>query len=174
MKEYPHQLSGGINQRIMIAMALACEPKILIADEPTTALDVTIQAQIMKFLNEIKQRTNMSIILITHDLGLVSQLVEKVIVMYAGKIIECAEIKDIFKVPHHPYTKGLLNSIPRMKRKHSRGKLTEIPGTVPNLIDPIKGCAFHPRCAVKLDKCIDLEPELKDVGKCHASRCWLD
>ena len=172
MREYPHQLSGGMNQRVMIAIALACNPKVLIADEPTTALDVTIQAQIMNLFQDIRKKSNMSIVMITHDLGLVAQLVERVIVMYAGKVVEEGSIKKIFNKPHHPYTIGLLKAIPRVKK--SREKLEEIPGVVPNLIDPIKGCIFYPRCQSRLNKCLDEEPSLKEVGPSHTSRCWLN
>jgi oligopeptide/dipeptide ABC transporter ATP-binding protein len=172
MREYPHQLSGGMNQRVMIAIALACNPKVLIADEPTTALDVTIQAQIMNLFQDIRKKSNMSIVMITHDLGMVAQLVERVIVMYAGKVVEEGSIKKIFNKPHHPYTIGLLKAIPRVKK--SREKLEEIPGVVPNLIDPIKGCIFYPRCQSRLNKCLDEEPSLKEVGPSHTSRCWLN
>ncbi len=172
MREYPHQLSGGMNQRVMIAIALACNPTVLIADEPTTALDVTIQAQIMNLFQDIRKKSNMSIVMITHDLGLVAQLVERVIVMYAGKVVEEGSIKKIFNKPHHPYTIGLLKAIPRVKK--SREKLEEIPGVVPNLIDPIKGCIFYPRCQSRLNKCLDEEPSLKEVGPSHTSRCWLN
>ncbi len=172
MREYPHQLSGGMNQRVMIAIALACNPKVLIADEPTTALDVTIQAQIMNLFQDIREKSNMSIVMITHDLGLVAELVDRVIVMYAGKIVEEGSIKKIFKNPHHPYTIGLLKAIPKVKK--SREKLEEIPGVVPNLIDPVKGCIFYPRCQSRLNKCPENEPSLIEVGSSHTSRCWLN
>ena len=176
LKEYPHQLSGGMNQRVMIAMALACDPKILIADEPTTALDVTIQAQILNLLKTIKQQSNMAIILITHDLGVICQLVENVIVMYAGKIVESGSIEDIFQRPFHPYTKGLLKSIPQMdvRKNKNRARLLEIKGVVPNLIDPIEGCVFYPRCESRLNHCEFEEPSIKKVGPNHQSACWLD
>lgn len=176
IKEYPHQLSGGMNQRVMIAIAIACNPNILIADEPTTALDVTIQAQIMELFKELKQKKNMAIIIISHDLGLVSQLVDNVIVMYAGKIVEKGILKSIFKKPHHPYTRGLINAIPGMTEKtgKSKTKLTEIPGIVPNLIDKVEGCIFYERCAFKMQKCKSGQPELKKVGELHYSNCWLD
>ena len=171
MREYPHQLSGGMNQRVMIAIALSCNPKVLIADEPTTALDVTIQAQIMSLFKDIRKKSNMSIVMITHDLGLVAQLVERVIVMYAGKIVEEGSIKTIFKNPHHPYTVGLLKAIPKVKKNKER--LEEIPGVVPNLIDPIKGCVFYPRCKSRMEICLEKEPPLKEIGSAHKSRCWL-
>lgn len=176
MKEYPHQLSGGMNQRVMIAIALACNPKILIADEPTTALDVTIQAQIMNLFRKIKKQFNMSIILITHDFGLVSQLVEKVVVMYAGKVVEKGSISEIFKNPHHPYTRGLIKSIPKLKKKSNKDndKLTEIPGVVPNLIDPVDGCIFYPRCQSRLPKCKNQDPPLQIIDGYHTSKCWLN
>ncbi|GAB4374558.1 MAG: ABC transporter ATP-binding protein [Calditrichia bacterium] len=176
MKEYPHQLSGGMNQLVMIAMALACGPRVLIADEPTTALDVTIQAQILNLFRSIKERLKMSIILITHDLGLVSQLVDRVIVMYAGKIVEQGLLNEIFQNPHHPYTKGLFSAIPRLKKKNvgKKEKLPEIPGVVPNLIDPTYECIFFPRCKYRMDKCKTTEPPLKVLGDRHTSKCWLE
>lgn len=172
MNEYPHQLSGGMNQRVMIAIALACNPKLLIADEPTTALDVTIQAQIMNLFQDIIKKSNMSIVMITHDLGLVAQLVERVIVMYAGKIVEEGPIKKIFDFPHHPYTIGLLKAIPSVKKRGK--KLEEIQGVVPNLIDPVNGCIFYPRCQSRFKKCLDTEPPLINIGSDHTSRCWLN
>jgi oligopeptide/dipeptide ABC transporter ATP-binding protein len=176
LKEYPHELSGGMNQRVMIAIALACNPRILIADEPTTALDVTIQAQIMDLFKSIRKQSNMAIILITHDLGLVSQLVEKVIVMYAGQIVESGYIQGIFRSPHHPYTKGLLRAIPRLTGQSgtTRRKLEEIPGVVPNLIDTLQGCAFYERCQSRMALCKVEKPVLNQVGDYHLSRCWLN
>ncbi|MGQ9646605.1 MAG: ABC transporter ATP-binding protein [Thermodesulfobacteriota bacterium] len=172
---YPHELSGGMRQRVMIAMALACNPEILIADEPTTALDVTIQAQILDLMNKLKEELGMAIILITHNLGVIAETVRRVIVMYAGKIVEEAETKTLFGSPQHPYTMGLLKSIPILGDKIRRGKvrLNEIPGVVPSLYDLPQGCKFSTRCPSVMDICKEKEPGLKEIETGHFSSCWL-
>ncbi len=167
---YPHQLSGGMRQRVMIAMALACSPKILIADEPTTALDVTIQAQILRLMCDLKAKTDTSIILITHDLGVVAQIAENVMVMYAGKAVEYSDVKSLFKNPLHPYTRGLLNSIPKINSEQE--KLYNIEGNVPSPRNYPKGCRFSPRCDEAESVCFDKEPELINVGDSRRVRCW--
>jgi oligopeptide/dipeptide ABC transporter ATP-binding protein len=169
---YPHQLSGGMRQRVMIAMALSCKPKLLIADEPTTALDVTIQAQIMYLLNELKRETGSSIILITHDMGIIAEMTQKVIVMYAGRIVESAEVKKLFACHYHPYTDGLLRSIPRLDSR-KKEKLSVIPGTVPSMLSLPQGCKFSNRCTKSFDKCRESEPDLYQVDENHHVRCWL-
>ncbi|HUH11815.1 MAG TPA: ABC transporter ATP-binding protein [Longimicrobiales bacterium] len=170
--EYPHQLSGGMRQRIMIAMALACEPDLLIADEPTTALDVTIQAQILELLAELRERMGMAVVLITHDLGVVAEVCDRVVVMYAGEVVETGTVEEIFRTPRHPYTEGLLAAVPRLG---SRGeKLAVIPGTVPNATDWPIGCRFHDRCPYGWDLCVRRHPELFDAGPGRGSRCWLE
>jgi len=170
-KNFPHQLSGGMRQRVMISMALACEPKILIADEPTTALDVTIQAQILDLMNQLYNIHDTSIILITHDLGVVSEVCDKVIVMYTGHVVEQAYTEELFDHPYHPYTKGLIKSIPTItKEKH---RLEEIKGMVPNPTEKIIGCSFYPRCDKAMDICKEQEPGLYEVEKNHFVRCWL-
>ena len=177
VKAYPHQFSGGMRQRIMIAMAIALDPQVLIADEPTTALDVTVQAQIMDLLQELQAEHNMGLILITHDLGVVADVADRIAVMYAGRIVERAEVGDIYARPGHPYTKGLLDSIPRLDQK---GKaLSAIGGLPPNLTRIPPGCAFHPRCYLAQDICRIERPELLDVGPnrqsaCHFSQEVLD
>ncbi len=172
---YPHELSGGMAQRIMIAMALAAGPELLIADEPTTALDVTIQAQILDLMREIRTDLGTAIILITHDLGIVAELADRVAVMYAGEIVEEADTETLFADPQHPYTQGLIGSIPVAGSR--RDRLDVIPGRVPNLIDLPGGCRFAPRCRARieaeLDICTELRPELTDVGSDHTARCWL-
>jgi oligopeptide/dipeptide ABC transporter ATP-binding protein len=175
VERYPHELSGGMRQRVMIAMALACNPEILIADEPTTALDVTIQAQILDLMNKLKEELGMAIILITHNLGVVAETAKRVIVMYAGKIVEEAETKTLFGNPQHPYTMGLLKSIPVLGDKIRRGKvrLNEIPGVVPSLYDLPSGCKFSTRCPFVMDICKEKEPELKEIERSHFSSCWL-
>jgi len=175
VERYPHELSGGMRQRVMIAMALACNPEILIADEPTTALDVTIQAQILDLMNKLKQELGMAIILITHNLGVVAETAKRVIVMYAGKIVEEAQTKTLFGNPQHPYTMGLLKSIPVLGDKIRRGKvrLNEIPGVVPSLYELPSGCKFSTRCPFVMDICREKEPELKEIEKSHFSSCWL-
>jgi len=169
--DYPHQFSGGMRQRVMIAMALACNPELLIADEPTTALDVTIQAQILNLMLELKERTGAAVVLITHDLGVVAETCQRVIVMYAGKKIEEAPVLDLFDRPAHPYTRGLMTSIPRFKGAERQQRLTEIPGIVPSLREPIQGCAFAPRCSFATDRCRVEEPALRSVGQGHITAC---
>ena len=169
--EYPHQLSGGMRQRIMIAMALACDPEILIADEPTTALDVTIQAQILNLMRELRDRTRAAIILITHDLGVVAEMAQRVVVMYAGRKVEEANVFDLFEKPMHPYTLGLLNSMPRLDDAASK-RLVEIPGMVPSMRTEIVGCAFAPRCSSATERCTQESPVLQDHGNKHWVACW--
>ncbi|HEX6938159.1 MAG TPA: ABC transporter ATP-binding protein [Longimicrobiales bacterium] len=169
---YPHQLSGGMRQRVMIAMAISCEPELLIADEPTTALDVTIQAQILELLAELRERLGMAMILITHDLGVVAEACDRVIVMYAGQVMEQASVEALFRDPRHPYTEGLLKAIPRLGRPVER--LAVIPGTVPNPTAWPVACRFHPRCPYGWDLCVEAAPDLFDAGSGHASRCWLE
>ena len=171
MKEYPFQLSGGQRQRVMIAMALVCKPKILIADEPTTALDVTIQAQILDLMENLKQKTGTSILFITHDLGVVAEVCDDVVVMYSGRVVEKGDVKSIFANPSHPYTKGLLASIPKLGA--CAEELESIPGNVPNPKYMPQGCKFAPRCSCAFDKCREEEPGFYDVGGGHMSRCWL-
>ena len=167
---YPHQLSGGMRQRVMIAMALACNPKILIADEPTTALDVTIQAQILRLLVDLKKKTNTAIILITHDLGIVAQIAQNVMVMYAGEAVEYADVKSIYREPMHPYTIGLLKSIPKLHEEVE--ELYNIPGAIPGPNEYPAGCRFAPRCEYACQKCFDEKPELRDMGGGRKLRCW--
>lgn len=171
VNNFPHQLSGGMRQRVMIAMALACKPKLLIADEPTTALDVTIQAQIMKLIRDLKEEMNMALILITHDMGVVAEMAERVIVMYAGNAVEVADVKTLFKSPLHPYTQGLLESIPRLEDE-GKEDLKVIDGSVPGLHDMPKGCRFSPRCAYCTGHCTKELPPLVDVGGGHKVRCF--
>jgi peptide/nickel transport system ATP-binding protein/oligopeptide transport system ATP-binding protein len=166
---YPHQLSGGMRQRAMIAMALSCQPKLLIADEPTTALDVTIQAQILHLLKEIQKGMGMAVMLITHDLGVVSEIADRVAVMYAGRMVEVAPIEVLFGQVRHPYTKGLLDSIPQLQEKRKR--LNAIPGQVPNPMDLPVGCKFHPRCYLMIEECKKEEPPLFQINGNHYSRC---
>ncbi len=166
---YPHQLSGGMRQRAMIAMALSCQPKLLIADEPTTALDVTIQAQILHLLKEIQKGMGMAVMLITHDLGVVSEIADRVAVMYAGRMVEVLPIELLFGQMRHPYTRGLLNSIPQLQEK--RRRLNAIPGQVPNPMDLPVGCKFHPRCHLMIEECKREEPPLFQVNGNHYSRC---
>jgi peptide/nickel transport system ATP-binding protein len=175
VKEYPHQLSGGMRQRIMIAMALSCNPKLLIADEPTTALDVTIQAQILELLNELKARFNMAIMLITHDMGVIAETAQRVVVMYAAQVVEEAPVKDLFKEPLHPYTQGLLHSIPRIDLAATqKQKLEAIPGTVPQLRGDIKpSCRFAPRCQFAKPTHFENTPPLKEVRPGHKVACFL-
>lgn len=171
-KQYPHEFSGGMRQRAMIAMALSCNPKLLIADEPTTALDVTIQAQIMDLMADIKKELGTAIILITHDLGVVASLADRVAVMYAGKIVESGHSKDIFYAPKHPYTRALLKSLPQVDTDRSE-KLVSIPGTPPDLINPPKGCGFASRCESCMKICREKQPPLYDLGDQHTASCWL-
>lgn len=170
--QYPHEFSGGMRQRVMIAMALSCSPKLLIADEPTTALDVTIQAQIMDLLQEIKEKTNTAIILITHDLGVVASMADRVAVMYAGKIVETGSAKDIFYQPAHPYTKALLKSLPTADMDRSE-RLVSIAGTPPDLLNPPKGCGFASRCDSCMKICQQQLPDSFEVGEKHQASCWL-
>ena len=169
--EYPHQLSGGMRQRVMIAMALCCEPDVLIADEPTTALDVTIQAQILHLMADLKERLDTAIMLITHDLGVVAQVCDRVLVMYAGRVIEEGSILDIFHRPQHPYTRALLDSIPKSGRRQHGQPLPTIPGIVPGLFELPPGCRFQDRCDLREQRCVDVEPELEAHGarrvRCH-------
>jgi oligopeptide transport system ATP-binding protein len=173
LKSYPHQFSGGMRQRVMIAMALACSPNVLIADEPTTALDVTIQAQIMELVHEIRQRMSMSIIWITHDLGVVAGMADRVIVMYAGYIMEQASVIDLYEQPHHPYTLALLAALPRvdLRREH---RLLSIPGAPPNLLVEPVGCPFTARCQLAFEHCRIERPPLFTTGEGHQAACWLD
>jgi peptide/nickel transport system ATP-binding protein len=175
VKEYPHQLSGGMRQRIMIAMALSCNPKLLIADEPTTALDVTIQAQILELLNELKAKLKMAVMLITHDMGVIAETAQRVVVMYAAKVAEEAPVAELFKEPLHPYTQGLLRSIPRIDLAATeRRRLETIPGTVPTLRGEIApGCRFAPRCPFVKSVCTEKDPVLKEVKPGHKVSCWL-
>ena len=175
VKEYPHQLSGGMRQRIMIAMALSCNPKLLIADEPTTALDVTIQAQILELLNELKAKLGMAVMLITHDMGVIAETAQRVIVMYAAKVAEEAPVGDLFKEPLHPYTQGLLRSIPRIDLAATkRQRLEAIGGTVPTLKGDIPpGCRFAPRCPFVKAVCTEKDPVLKEMKPGHKVACWL-
>jgi len=169
--QYPHQLSGGMRQRVVIAIALACNPKILVADEPTTALDVTIQAQILDLMKSLQSRVNTSIILITHNLGVVANIANKVAVMYGGKIVESGLIDEIFYQAQHPYTLGLIASIPKIHE--TANVLKTIPGTPPDLIDPPKGCPFAPRCEKALKVCQLYQPEYTQISATHCSACWL-
>jgi peptide/nickel transport system ATP-binding protein len=174
-RQYPHELSGGMRQRVMIAMALACHPKLLIADEPTTALDVTIQAQILDLMRELKSEIGAAIILITHDLGVVAEMAQRVVVMYAGRKVEEAPVGDLFRRPQHPYTLGLLASVPRLGATLGRAeppRLAEIPGTVPSLRDPIVGCAFAPRCAYATERCSREAPPLEAKTAAHLAACF--
>ncbi|MBT4877203.1 MAG: ABC transporter ATP-binding protein [Desulfobacula sp.] len=172
-KEYPHQLSGGMRQRIMIALAIACDPELLIADEPTTALDVTIQAQIIELMLSLQDKLGTSILLITHDLGVIAETADRVAVMYAGKIVEEADVKTIFQNPLHPYTRGLLNSVPNINKIDSATRLQEIPGIVPNLCYLPSGCAFMNRCPVKTKICESEKPKLLNIENQHNVGCWV-
>ena len=173
-KEYPHQLSGGMRQRAMIAMALACRPTLLIADEPTTALDVTIQAQILALIVDLQKTLGTGLVLITHDLGVVAQTAQRVIVMYAGKKVEEATVEDLFENPLHPYTRGLMASMPAVISLEAKAdaRLTEIPGMVPSLTNLPAGCAFAPRCSLAIDRCRAEYPPLLDSGDRHFAACW--
>jgi oligopeptide transport system ATP-binding protein len=171
LRQYPHELSGGMRQRVMIAIALACNPKLLIADEPTTALDVTIQAQIMDLLQDIQAKTGTSIILITHDLGVVAEMADRIIVMYAGQVVEQGTLDEIFYEPRHPYTWGLLNSVPRLD-SDKNSELASIPGTPPDLFAPPKGCAFAARCPYAMEVCLE-GLETFQVTDTHSAACWL-
>jgi len=172
MNQYPHEFSGGMRQRAMIAMALICDPKLLIADEPTTALDVTIQAQILRLMKDLQKRVNTSIIFITHNLGVVAEICDRVSVMYGGRIVEQGTVDDIFYRPKHPYTKGLLASMPRLDDEQKK-KLIPIEGTPIDLLNPPSGCNFGPRCPNCMKICTKMKPEFTDLGKGHISACWL-
>jgi oligopeptide/dipeptide ABC transporter ATP-binding protein len=175
LQAYPHELSGGMAQRVMIAMALACEPELLIADEPTTALDVTIQAQILDLMRGLQADTGTAIILITHDLGVVAEMCDRVAVMYAGEIVEQASVRNLFADPQHPYTRGLIGSVPTLG--DVRDELATIPGSVPNLIDLPDGCRFAPRCLDRVEwnvvEALEQHPELLEISPGHEARCWL-
>jgi peptide/nickel transport system ATP-binding protein len=174
VNDYPHQFSGGMRQRVMIAMALACSPKLLIADEPTTALDVTIQAQILELMQEMKERLGMAIMLITHAMGVVAETSQRVVVMYAGKVVEEAPVESLFGDPRHPYTQGLIRSIPRVDRAAThKERLEAIPGTVPSLLEPPPGCRFAARCKYAMDICVSAMPPLKEVAPGHRVACVL-
>ena len=172
MNCYPFELSGGMKQRVMIAMALCCNPKLLIADEPTTALDVTIQAQILLLLKELRQKLDMSIILVSHDLGVVSNFADRVVVMYAGKVVEEGAVRDVIAHPQHPYTKGLIHSIPRLTQPRDEA-LHVIPGSIPDLKDMPAGCRFAPRCALACERCVNEQPEMKEKAAGHSVRCFM-
>jgi peptide/nickel transport system ATP-binding protein len=169
--EYPHHLSGGMRQRIMIAIAMACNPKLIIADEPTTALDVTIQAQILELMKKLKELNNTAIMLITHDLGVVAEMCDRVMVMYAGQVVEETDVHTLFRQPKHPYTVGLMNSMPNMAVNQKR--LDAIPGSVPLIHEMPEGCRFAPRCTKAMDKCYEQSPTLLKVSESHHCRCWL-
>jgi peptide/nickel transport system ATP-binding protein len=175
LAQYPHELSGGMRQRVMIAMALACDPKLLIADEPTTALDVTIQAQILDIVRDLAGRFGMATVLITHDLGVVAETAERVLVMYAGRKVEEAPVRALLRSPRHPYTAGLLGAVPKLGSSISGApsrRLSEIKGTVPSLREPIVGCAFAPRCALAIEMCARVAPPLETVAAGHLAACW--
>jgi oligopeptide/dipeptide ABC transporter ATP-binding protein len=171
VKEYPHQLSGGMRQRVMIAIAMSCNPEVLIADEPTTALDVTIQAQILDLMRKLQEEEQTAIVLITHDLGVVAEMCHRVVVMYAGQVVEEADVDTLFESPTHPYTQGLLASLPQLVGDQNR--LESIPGIVPSPLDMPKGCRFAPRCKYRMDACDQVQPELVDVASGHRCRCLL-
>lgn len=174
IRDYPHQLSGGMRQRVMIAIAMTCNPRLLIADEPTTALDVTIQAQILDLIERLKSETGMSVMMITHDLGVIAETAQQVAVMYAGWIVEKASVEALFSNPLHPYTTGLMDSLPDPDRDYDRnGLLKVIPGSVPNLLHLPRGCRFQDRCRHAMDVCRKKEPPLIEVEPGHMSRCWL-
>jgi len=169
-KRYPHELSGGMRQRVMIAIAIACRPSLLIADEPTSALDVTIQAQILSEMKRLREEVNTSILLITHDLGVIAEIADKVAIMYAGDMVEYGDVRTVLKKPKHPYTRGLLNALPNA---HRRSKLTPIRGTVPSLLNPPSGCKFHPRCSKAKDLCSKVKPRPVEVAPEHLVSCLL-
>jgi oligopeptide/dipeptide ABC transporter ATP-binding protein len=171
LDDYPHQMSGGMRQRVMIAMALACNPRLMIADEPTTALDVTIQAQILDLMNQLKSETGASILFITHDLGVIAEMAQHVAVMYAGKMVEYADVQNLFANPRHPYTVGLMASIPVLGHKTDKGRLNTIKGTVPSLFSLPQGCTFSDRCPDVFDDCRQINPEMYAVGANHIARC---
>jgi peptide/nickel transport system ATP-binding protein len=172
VKEFPHQMSGGMRQRVMIAMALSCNPDLLIADEPTTALDVTIQAQILELMKSLKDKLGMAILLITHNLAVVAEMADHIAVMYAGKIVEYSVSREVFKNPRHPYTGGLLISIPRLDLPRTAEPLPTIPGVVPSPYNMPKGCPFHPRCAYAKETCVQEVPPLEELSPGHLVRCF--
>ncbi len=173
-QEYPHQLSGGMRQRVMIAMAISCSPDVILADEPTTALDVTLQAQILDLLHDLREQMGMSMVLISHDLGVIAEMADEVAVMYAGRIVEYASTSKLFTDPLHPYTRGLLNSLPRSVSSEDKAeRLMAIPGTVPALHSPPPGCKFHPRCGLAEEICKSEEPTLEEKENQHSVRCWM-
>jgi peptide/nickel transport system ATP-binding protein len=168
---YPHEFSGGMRQRAMIAMALACNPSVLIADEPGTALDVIVQAQVLKLMSELRKRLNLAIVMISHDLSIISETCDKLAIMYAGKIVELGDIYSMFKASLHPYTQGLIDAFPNIKEE--RRKMYSIPGSPPNLLKPPTGCRFHPRCKYAMDICMKEEPQVKEASKGHYVACFL-
>jgi oligopeptide transport system ATP-binding protein len=172
LRSYPHEFSGGMRQRVMIAIALSCDPRLLIADEPTTALDVTIQRQILSLLKELQARLGMAVVLITHDLGVIAETADRVLVMYGGMVMEEGPVRRIFAWPSHPYTRGLLASIPDL-RDGTHGRLTPIPGSPPDMRKPPPGCPFAPRCPFAMAQCVAALPPVFDVEAGHGSRCWL-
>jgi len=171
LSAYPHQFSGGMRQRVMIAMAVACNPKLLIADEPTTALDVTIQAQVLDLMRNVRRRLNTAVLIISHDLGVIAEIAERVIVMYAGRVLEEGDVRSIFRNPMHPYTRGLLKSVPRLKDERKR--LYQIPGSVPLAGSIKQGCPFHARCELRIDKCAGEMPPMFTVGAGQKAACWV-
>ncbi|MEK4908985.1 ABC transporter ATP-binding protein [Niallia sp. FSL M8-0099] len=171
MKQYPHELSGGMRQRVMIAIALSCRPQLLIADEPTTALDVTIQAQILDLMDDLKKQLGMGVIMVTHDMGVVAEIADRVMVMYAGEKVEEGDVESIFTNPQHPYTRGLLNSVPDIDDPSF--ELEAIPGSLPNLNEEISGCRFHPRCRFATDRCKETSPGEYELHYAHRVKCWL-
>jgi oligopeptide/dipeptide ABC transporter ATP-binding protein len=173
VKEYPYQLSGGMRQRVMIAMALACRPALLIADEPTTALDVTIQAQILDLMEQLRRDLDTAIIMVSHDLGVIAETAQRVVVMYTGKIMEAAETVALFDTPLHPYTRGLMKAIPAVTSRRDQGELYEISGAVPSLLNLPPGCPFNPRCPLVEDICRHREPELREATPGHWAACWM-
>ena len=174
-REHPHQLSGGMRQRVMIAMALACDPEILIADEPTTALDVTIQAQIIDLMIRLKEDFGAAIMMISHNLGVIAAMAQRIVIMYAGRVVEEGPTREVFKDPRHPYTKGLLRSIPRLGQRSGQGRqrLAEISGMVPSIFRLPQGCAFHPRCPEKGPVCLDRRPQINSLDNSRRVRCWM-
>jgi len=171
--DYPHQFSGGMRQRVMIAIALSCNPKLLIADEPTSALDVTTQTQIMEVIKKLTVELGVAVMLITHSLGLVARYVDRVIVMYAGRIVESAPVRELYANPRHPYTMSLLRSVPRLDEE-VKEKLVSIEGAPPDLINPPAGCTFRPRCSYAIDRCAESMPELEPVAENHYKTCWVN
>lgn len=171
LKQYPHELSGGMRQRVMIAMALACDPTLLIADEPTTALDVTIQAQILDLIDGLKSELGMGVVMVTHDMGVVAEMADRVMVMYAGEVVEVGTVMEIFESPQHPYTRGLLASVPNVDNPDH--EMQAIPGSLPNLNEKISGCRYHTRCPFAMDKCLEVDPPLFELTGEHHSKCWL-